>query len=82
MVYLRAFHLFLIFQIVTILILDHASRSRASSSSLTLNIDLNKARLRYLASHIYDKITTQFTASPGEYSVSNFNDFILGHRLQ
>jgi len=67
--------------IVTILILDHASLSHASSSIPTLEIALNKACFQYTSSHIHDKITNQFAAPPGEYSISQFNEFILQHRL-
>jgi hypothetical protein len=66
---------------VTILILDHASLSHASSSTLTAGRALEKACIQYRASHIHDEIINQFTAPLGEYTISQFSEFILRHRF-
>jgi hypothetical protein len=66
---------------VTILILDHAGLSYASSSKLTLDTVLKKACAQLMASHVLDEIVNQFTAPPQEYSISHFKEFIVRHRL-
>ena len=67
---------------MTILILDHAGLSYASSSKPTLNMVVTNACAQFMASHVLDEIVNQFTAPPQEYSISEFTDFILDHRLQ
>jgi hypothetical protein len=66
---------------VTLLILDHAGLSYASSSKPTLKKVLKKACAQFMASHVLDEIVNQFTAPPQEYSMSQFREFIVQHRL-
>jgi len=67
--------------IVLILILEHACLSYASQSELTTDMALNQAYSLYCASDIYIEIIKEFSAPPKEYSILQFTDFILKHRL-
>ena len=72
---------FLNFKTVTILILDHACISYASLSQPSLKEALNNACSQYNNSHSHDAVTKQFTVTPRQYSISQFTEFILRHRL-
>jgi hypothetical protein len=66
---------------VTLLILDHAGLSYASSPKPTLDTVLKKACAQFMAYHVLDEIVNQFTAPPRGYSISQLKDFIVRHRL-
>jgi hypothetical protein len=70
--------------IVTILILEHACLFYASLSRPTLKNAVERAYDRYTASgtDVHDAVRKHFPAPPQEYSISEFTDFILDHRLQ
>jgi hypothetical protein len=69
------------FEIVTILILDYACLSYASSSRPTLKKALNKACSQYIASCTHNEVIRQFTTHPQEYPILDFTEFVLQHRL-
>ena len=71
---------FLILQIGIILILEHACISYSSQLKPTRDEALVQAYSQYCASGVYDKIK-QFFASPKEYSILQFTEFILNHHL-
>ena len=73
---------FLTLWIVTLLILDRACLSYATSSKPSLKKALNKACAQYITSPIHGIITKQFSASPRAYSTSQFTEFVLQHRLR
>lgn len=64
---------------MTILILEHASLS-ALGNMQSHNEALNTAYSLLLASRTYNAITEQFPTDQ-RYSISEFIDFILNHRL-
>jgi hypothetical protein len=43
---------------------------------------LNTACSQYMISPIQGEITQQFTAPPTTYSISDFTEFVLQHRLR
>jgi len=67
--------------IVMILILEHACLSYASQSNPTRDEALDRAYVRYCASGVHDNVTKQFFEPPKEYSILQFTEFILKHRL-
>jgi hypothetical protein len=71
---------FLMFKLVTILILEHACLLYASPSRPSLQRALVNSISRYQASDTHSAVMRQFTA-PQENSVSQFTEFILQHRL-
>jgi hypothetical protein len=71
---------FLMFKLVTILILEHACLLYASLSRPSLEWALVNSISQYQASDTHSAVMRQFTA-PQEYSVSQFVEFILEHRL-
>ena len=73
---------FLTFKIVTILILDRASLFYASPSRPTLKRALDHARSQYRSSDIHNALKEQFSLPPKEYSISQFTEFVLSHRLR
>jgi hypothetical protein len=66
---------------VAILILEHASLHHASFSKPTIDEAFDKAYSQYQASDIHSAVIEQFCAPPKEYSIEQFMDFILTHRL-
>jgi hypothetical protein len=66
---------------VIILILEYASVLYASQFKPTREKALNQAYSQYSASKIHNQITKQFSAPPGDYSILQFTEFILQHRL-
>jgi hypothetical protein len=68
-------------KIVTILILDNTCLSYTSQSQPTRDKAFDQAYSRYCASNIHVDLTKQFCASPKEYSILQFVEFILKHRL-
>ena len=73
---------FLTSKIVTILILDCASLFYAFSSSLTLKDALNQAFSQYESSDTHTAVKEQFFLPFKQYSILQFTDFVLSHRLQ
>jgi len=67
--------------IVTIIILEYACRTRASSPDPTCMKALDKAYSRYKQSGFHKVIKTQFPGLPEQYSIPQFKEFILKHRL-
>jgi len=67
--------------IVIILILEHACISYLSSSRPSYNQALAKACSQYRASQLHNVVTKQLPTPLQDYSVSQFTEFILGHRF-
>jgi hypothetical protein len=66
---------------VIILILENACLYYASHPKLTQAEALDQAYSQYCASGVHDEVIKQFFDMPGEYSVLQFTDFLLKHRL-
>jgi hypothetical protein len=66
---------------VSILVLEHASLYYASSSKPPLDQALDRAYSQYNVSITHSLVTEQFSASPQTYSILQFTEFILNHRL-
>jgi hypothetical protein len=66
---------------VLVLILEHACLRFASQSKPTKDEALDEAYSRYCTSGAHNELMKQFSASPEEYSISQFTEFILEHRL-
>ena len=73
---------FLTSKIVTILILDCASLFYVSLSPPTLKDALNQAYSQYKSSDTHTAVREQFLLPPEQYSILQFTDFVLRHRLQ
>ena len=76
---------FLTSKIVTILILDRACLLYASPSHpgrLTRIRALDQACSQYASSDIHDAVKEQFLLPPKQYSISQFTEFVLSHRLR
>jgi len=69
-------------QIVTILILDCASLFFASPSRPTRDDALGHARSQYESSDTYNAVKEQFSLPHKRYSISQFTEFLLSHRLR
>ena len=64
-----------------LLILENACLSYASQAKPTRDEALDQAYSQYCASNIHFDLTKQFCASPEEYSILQFTEFILEYRL-
>ena len=74
---------FLTSEIVTLLILERASLLYASPSSrLALDSALDQACSQYESSDTHDAVKEQFSLPPKQYSISQFTEFVLSHRLR
>jgi len=73
---------FLTSKIVAILILDRASVSYASSSCRTRKDALDQAYSQYESSDTHNAVKEQFSLPLNEYSISQFIEFVLSHRLR
>ena len=73
---------FLTSEIVTVLILDHAALLYASPSRPTLDDALDQAYSQYESSDTHNAAKEQFSLSPKEYSILEFTEFILRHRIR
>jgi len=69
------------FKIVTIIILEYACRFHASSPDSTRVKVLDEAYSRYKQSGTYEVLEREFPGSPNEYSIEQFTEFTLQHRL-
>jgi len=67
--------------IVTILILDCTSLFN-STASYPFQDALDNAHSQYVSSGTHDAVKEQFSLPPKEYSILQFTEFILSHRLQ
>ena len=72
---------FLTSKVVTILILDRATLFYASPSSPTLENALNQACSQYKSSGTHTAVKEQFLLPLKQYSILQFTEFILSHRL-
>src|SRR6266850_2504383 len=68
-------------QIAIILILEHVCLSYGSQSKPTRDEVLDQAYSRYCASDIRNEVTEKFSAPPDKYSILQYTEFILKHRL-
>jgi hypothetical protein len=66
--------------VVTILLLEHACVLYASPSKLSYEEILNRAYSQLMDSNIYNALTEQFLINQS-YSIDQFVEFILNHRL-
>ena len=73
---------FLTSEIVTVLILDHAALLYASPSPPTLDDALDQAYSQYGSSDTHNAAKEQFSLSPKEYSILEFTEFVLSHRIR
>ena len=73
---------FLTSKIVTILLLDRASLSYASPSCPGLDDALGQACSKYESSDAHIAVKKQFSLPPERYSISQFTEFVLSHRLR
>ena len=73
---------FLTSEIVTVLILDHAALLYASPSRPTLDDALDQAYSQYELSDTHNAAKEQFSLPPKEYSILEFTEFILSHRIR
>jgi hypothetical protein len=72
---------FLTSKLVTILILDRASFFYASPSRPPLEDALDQAYSQYNSSDTHNAVKEQFLLPPKQYSISQFTEFVLPHRL-
>ena len=73
---------FLISQKATVLILDYASLFHASTSRPTLEDALDQAFSQFESSHTHNTVKEQFSLPAKQYSISQFTEFVLSHRLR
>jgi len=73
---------FLTFKLVAILVLDRASLFHAPPLRLTLDNALYQACFRYKSSDTHNAVKEQFPLPRKQYSISQFTEFVLSHRLQ
>jgi hypothetical protein len=66
---------------VIILILEHACFLYASQSKPTRDEALNQAYSQYCVSEVLSAVTKEFFEPAIEYSIYQFTEFILKHRL-
>ena len=72
---------FLTSNIVVTLILEHACLLHASQDDPDRDKALDRAYSQYVSSDFHNEVSRQFSAPPTQYSVSQFTEFILEHRL-
>ena len=73
---------FLTSEIVTVLILDHTALLYASPSLPTLDDALDQAYSQFESSDTHTAAKEQFSLSPKEYSILEFTEFVLSHRIR
>ena len=69
-------------KLVSTLILERASLFYASPSRPTLEGALDQACSQYKYSIVHKAVKNQFSLPPEQYSVSQFTEFVLSHRLR
>ena len=72
---------FLTSNIAVTLILEHACLSYASQHDSDRDEALDGAYSRYTSSDFHNEVPRHFSAPPTQYSVLQFTEFILEHRL-
>ena len=72
---------FLTSKVASILILDRTSILYASPSRPTLEGALDQAYYQYKCSDTHNAVKEQFSFRLKQYSISQFTDFVLSHRL-
>lgn len=65
-----------------VLILECASISHAFSSFPTFSESLDNAYSHYMASNTHIVVKQHFSLSPNHYSIPEFTEFVLKHRLR
>jgi hypothetical protein len=78
------FHLplqFLTLEIAITIILEHACLLFASKLNPIRERALDRACSQYKSSDIHHKVREQFSAPPIQYSIFQFTEFIIQHRL-
>ena len=73
---------FLTSKIVAILILDRASILSVSPSRPTVTDALDQACSQYISSDTHQAVKEQFSQPPKQYSILQFTEFVLSHRLR
>jgi hypothetical protein len=73
---------FLTSKIAIILILETACLFYASQAQPVRHAALDRACSRYETSDTHNAATNEFSASSVEYSIPQFTEFILAHRLR
>ena len=73
---------FLTSKIASILILDCASLIYASASRPTLEGALDQAYHQYKSSDTHNAVKEQFSLRPKQYSILQYTEFVLSHRLR
>jgi hypothetical protein len=73
---------FLISGIVISIILEHTCLLYASQLKPPRKEALDRAYSLYRSSGVHSAVRKQFSAPPMEYSLLQFTEFILNHRLQ
>jgi hypothetical protein len=68
-------------KLAIILVLENACLSFASQSKPTRGAALDQAYSRYCASSVDDEVKRWFSLGPDAYSIDQFTEFILQHRL-
>ena len=68
-------------EIALILILEHACFLHAQEPQLHYLEAFDKAYSRYKSSDTHNAVKSQFSAPLSQYSIPEFTEFILGHRL-
>jgi hypothetical protein len=73
---------FLTSKTASILILDRASLLYISPSFRTLEEALDQAYRQYKSSDTHNEVKEQFSLHPKRYSIFQFTEFVLSHRLR
>jgi hypothetical protein len=73
---------FLTSKIAIILILDNASLFYASQPQPDRTAALDRAYSRYMTSDTHTTAAHKFSALSAEYTIPQFTEFILAHRLR
>jgi hypothetical protein len=71
----------LTFKIAIILVLENACLSYASQSKPTRDVALDQSYSQYRSSGVHNVVKRQFSLHPKAYSIHQFTEFILKHRL-
>ena len=67
---------------MTLLILDRATLLYVASYDETPEDALDQAYSRYKSSDVHNVVKEQFALPPRQYSILQFTEFVLSHRLQ
>jgi len=78
------FHLplqFLTLESAIVIILEHACLLHASQLHPTIKEALDRAFSQYRSSDIHNAVRKQFSAPPMQYTILQYTEFIVEHRL-